>query len=228
MLKCVIFDLDGTIANTQPLCLAAFRAALKAVGSRELTDAEITATYGPSEEGCLRAMVGDRAGEAIRVYLKYYKDNHERLCPAPFSGLLEIFDLARARGATLAIITGKSAASLAIDLAAFGLGKIFQIIKTGRPEGPDKPCDMRAVLNELGLEPREAVYVGDAPTDITGARTVGLSILAAAWAPGAEREHLMSLAPDRLCLTVADLADYLKENLPTSPPLDKFEAGGLL
>ena len=214
MLKCVMFDLDGTIADTHPLCLAAFKAALKTTGGREFTDAEITATYGPSEEGCLKALVGDRAGEGIKIYLEYYRAYQQRLCPAPFPGLKEIFDLVRARGAALAIITGKCAASLALDLAAFGLEDRFQFIKTGRLEGADKPSDMRAVLAELGLTPEEAVYVGDSPTDITSARAVGLPVLAAAWAPGAERARLGSLAPDKLCLTVAELAGYLEENLP--------------
>jgi len=211
MLKCVMFDMDGTIADTQPLCLAAFQAALEKADGREYTEAEITATYGPSEDGCLKALVGDRAGEALATYLEYYKANHERLCPAPFPGIPEVFDLARSRGAALALVTGKCAASLALDLAVFGLEKRFQVVKTGHPEGAGKPADMRAALRELGLGPEEAVYVGDAPADITSARAAGLAILAAAWAPGTEVDRLRRLSPDRLCLTVADLADYLKK-----------------
>ena len=214
MLKCVMFDLDGTIADTHPLCLAAFKEALKATSGRDFTDAEITATYGPSEEGCLKALVGDRAGEGLKIYLEYYQACQRRLCPAPFPGLMEVLDLVRARGAALALITGKCAASLALDLALFGLEDRFQFIKTGHLEGADKPSDMRAVLGALGLGPEEAVYVGDAPADVTSARTVGLPMVAAAWAPGAERERLRNLAPDRLCLTVAELAGYLEGALP--------------
>jgi phosphoglycolate phosphatase/pyrophosphatase PpaX len=213
MLKCVMFDMDGTIADTHPLCLAAFQAALEKAGGREYTKAEITATYGPSEDGCLKALVGDRAGEALVTYLEYYRAHHERLCPAPFPGIPEIFDLVRSRGAALALVTGKCAASLALDLAAFGFEKRFQVIKTGHPEGAGKPADMRAALWELGLRPEEAVYVGDAPEDVTSARAAGLSVLAAAWAPGTERDQLRRLSPDRLCLTVADLAGYLEKTL---------------
>jgi phosphoglycolate phosphatase/pyrophosphatase PpaX len=214
MLKCVIFDMDGTIADTQPLCLAAFQAALLATGGREFSEGEITAVYGPSEGGCLRALVGDRAEEGYKIYLEYYQAHHQRICPAPFPGMRQVFDLVEARGAALALITGKSAASLALDLAVFGLEKRFQIVKTGRPEGADKPADMRAVLSELGLEPGEAVYVGDAPTDITSARAAGLPILAAAWAPGTETDRLRGLEPDGLFFAVEDLAGYLRENLP--------------
>jgi phosphoglycolate phosphatase/pyrophosphatase PpaX len=217
MLKGVMFDMDGTIADTNPLCLAAFQAALEKTGGRPFTAQEIMATYGPSEDGCLAALVGDRAPEAFGLYLEYYQANHLRLCPAPFPGLVEVLELVRARGAALALITGKCAASLALDLAVFGLAGRFQIIKTGRPEGADKPADMRAVLRELGLKPGEAVYVGDSPADVASARAAGLAILAAAWAPGAEREKLQSLAPDRLFLSVAELASYLESALPLKP-----------
>jgi phosphoglycolate phosphatase/pyrophosphatase PpaX len=117
-----------------------------------------------------------------------------------------------------------------MDLAVFGLEDRFRIIKTGRPEGADKPADMRAVLEELGLSPEEAVYVGDAPTDVTSARAAGLPVLAAAWAPGAERERLRSLNPDRLCLTVADLAVFLEETFrrPRPQALDKSGPGRLI
>ena len=216
MLKCVMFDMDGTIADTQPLCLAAFRTALTGVSGRKFSDAEITAAYGPSEEGCLKSLIGPRYGEAFRLYLKYYQAHHQRLCPAPFPGIREILDLVRGAGAHLVLITGKSAASLALDLAAFGLERRFDIIKTGRPEGGDKPADMRAVLTELKIPPLETLYVGDAPTDITSSRAAGLPVWAAAWAPGADREHLRNLAPDRLCLSVEDLADGLKEALSSA------------
>ena len=214
MLKCVMFDMDGTIADTQPLCLAAFRSALFRITGREFTEGEITATYGPSEGGCLRRLVGERSALALEFYLEYYQANHHKLCSGPFPGMEGIFDLARAGGAALALITGKSAASLALDLAAFGLEERFDLIKTGRVEGGDKPADMRAVLAELGLLPEEAVYVGDAPSDITSARAAGLPIWAAAWAPAADREGLEALAPDRLCLSVEELADGLRETLP--------------
>jgi phosphoglycolate phosphatase/pyrophosphatase PpaX len=217
MLKCVMFDMDGTIADTMSLCLAAFRAALEKTGGREFTETEIMDTYGPSEEGCLRALVGERAGEGFEIYLEFYRAHHRRFCSAPFPGITEVLDLVKARGASLALITGKSAPSLALDLAAFGLESRFQFIKTGRPEGADKPADMRAVLRELGLRAEEAVYVGDAPSDIASARAAGLRILAAAWAPGAEKDRLRALGPDRLCLAVADLAGCLQEMFEARP-----------
>lgn len=50
MIKAMIFDLNGTIGNTLPLCIKAFRKSIEALMKRKITDAEIVATFGPSEE----------------------------------------------------------------------------------------------------------------------------------------------------------------------------------
>ena len=56
-IKAVIFDIDGTLANTIPLIIKAYRQAVEPLVHRSLTDDEIVATFGPSEEGSVRAMV---------------------------------------------------------------------------------------------------------------------------------------------------------------------------
>mgnify|MGYP001789072824 CR=1 FL=1 len=50
-IKAVIFDLDGTLGNTLPLCIQAFRQSVEPLINRSISDAEIIATFGPSEEG---------------------------------------------------------------------------------------------------------------------------------------------------------------------------------
>ena len=45
-MKCLIFDLDGTLGNTLPLCIAAFKQAIEPLAGRSLSDAEIIATFG--------------------------------------------------------------------------------------------------------------------------------------------------------------------------------------
>ena len=57
MLKAVIFDFDGTVCDTLPLCIAAFRKSIEPLAGRRFSDQEITATFGPSEEGTIRALI---------------------------------------------------------------------------------------------------------------------------------------------------------------------------
>ncbi len=55
-IKAVIYDLDGTLTNTLPLCIAAFRQSVEPLINCSLPDAEIIATFGPSEEGTILAL----------------------------------------------------------------------------------------------------------------------------------------------------------------------------
>ena len=55
-----LFDLDGTLGNTLPLCIAAFREAVEPLSGECLIDADIVANFGPSEEGTIAALLPGR------------------------------------------------------------------------------------------------------------------------------------------------------------------------
>jgi len=58
-IKAVIFDLDGTLGNTVPLCVEAFKKSIEPLINRTVADTEIIATFGPSEEGTIMALAPD-------------------------------------------------------------------------------------------------------------------------------------------------------------------------
>lgn len=58
-IKLAIFDLDGTLADTLPLCIQAFRQSVEPLINRSVTDSEIIATFGPSEEGTIKQLAPD-------------------------------------------------------------------------------------------------------------------------------------------------------------------------
>ncbi|HAX24486.1 MAG TPA: hypothetical protein DCX80_05550, partial [Chloroflexi bacterium] len=85
----VIFDLDGTLADTLPVCCAAFRPVLLDITGREYNDSEIVALFGPNEEGILRRLAGDDWPAAMERFLAEYEANHDT-CPAPFEGIDDV------------------------------------------------------------------------------------------------------------------------------------------
>jgi len=209
MIKALIFDLDGTIGDTLPLCIAAFRKSIEPLAGRAVSDEEIVATFGPSEEGTIRALIPDHYDEGVERYLAYYRELHP-MCGLPFDGIAGILEFARERGVRLAMVTGKGARSTEITLEAFGLRDAFEIVETGSPLGPRKAEGIRNVLDRFGIEPGEAVYIGDAPSDIEASRKVGVAIVSAAWAGTADPAALRALAPDELFEDVAQLRQYLE------------------
>lgn len=207
--KAVIFDLDGTLANTLPLCIQAFRQSLEPLINRSISDAEIIATFGPSEEGTIMALAPNHYDKGVADYLHYYEQLHD-MCPLPFEGMKEILQTLENRGVRIAMVTGKGKHSTDISLRHFELAQFFEMIETGSPEGARKTEGIQIILDGLtGIKKDEVIYVGDAPSDITASKKVGIPIIAAAWADTSEPKKLQEMQPDELFYTIKDFGDWL-------------------
>lgn len=208
-IKAVIFDLDGTLANTLPLCIQAFRQSVEPLINRSISDADIIATFGPSEEGTIMALAPDHYDKGVSDYLHYYEQLHD-MCPVPFDGVKEILQTLENRGVRIAMVTGKGKHSTDISLRHFELTHFFEMMETGSPEGARKAEGIRIILDGLtDIKKDEVIYVGDAPSDITASRKVGIPIIAAAWADTSEPEKLQEMQPDELFYTIRDFEDWL-------------------
>jgi len=210
IVKGVIFDLDGTVANTLPVCFEAFRATFRIHANRHFTNEEIAAFFGPSEEGCLQSVLPGDWEAGLATYLREYEGAHE-LCPAPFDGIVEFLDNLQSRSVPVAMVTGKGVYSTEISLRRLGLAGRFNPVKTGSAIGAIKPQAIREVLAEWNIPPERAVYVGDAPGDVIAAREVGVVPLAAAWAGTADAAALEAATPVALFRTVGELQVWLIE-----------------
>jgi phosphoglycolate phosphatase-like HAD superfamily hydrolase len=208
--KTIIFDLDGTIANTQPLCVAAFKKTIEPVLKREVSDEEIIATFGPSEQGTIRKFIPRYEEEGVKAYLHFYQQLHYT-CPAAFKGIPELLDQLKSKGVQLAMVTGKGAESTRISLEQFGLAGYFEVLETGSPEAAVKVEGIHNVLSRLKTDVNQALYVGDAPGDIKHCKAVGIAIAAAAWAETANAEELRLLGPNYLFYTVDEFKTWLTE-----------------
>ncbi|TKK65999.1 HAD family hydrolase [Ilyomonas limi] len=212
-IKAVIFDLDGTLANTLPLCIEAFRQSIEPLIKHTITDAEIIATFGPSEEGTIMALAPGHYDKGIADYLHHYESLHE-MCPLPFDGIKEVLKMLQGKGVRIAMVTGKGKHSTAISLKHFELTPFFEIIETGSPAGPQKANGIQLILEAFKeVQKEEALYVGDAPSDIIASRKAGIPVVAAAWAETTAPESLKALQPDELFYTVKDFSNWLFERI---------------
>jgi len=212
-IKAVIFDLDGTLANTLPLCISAFRKSIEPLINRNISDDEIIATFGPSEEGTIMALAPDHYDQGVTDYLAHYEALHG-MCAEPFEGVVPLLELLKERGITTAMVTGKGRTSAVMSLKRFGISQYFEVLETGMPEGPSKPKGIQAVMDTFkDITNDEVIYVGDAPSDITACRQVGIPIIAAAWAETAEPEKLIPLQPDELFYDVPTFAKWLESKI---------------
>jgi phosphoglycolate phosphatase-like HAD superfamily hydrolase len=208
-IKATIFDLDGTLGNTVPLCVEAFRKSLGPLIGRTISDEEIIATFGPSEEGTIMALVPDNYKKGISDYLHYYEQLHEKV-PKPFDGIIDLLNGLKNRQTKIAMVTGKGKYSTKITLQKFGIAHFFEIIETGHPYGPRKTEGIEAVLNYFkDINKNEITYIGDAPNDVIACKKVGIPIVAAAWADTATPEKLEELNPEELFYNISDFTNWI-------------------
>jgi phosphoglycolate phosphatase-like HAD superfamily hydrolase len=210
--KAVLFDLDGTIGNTLPLCIAAFRESIEPLAARALTDEEIVATFGPSEEGTIALLLPERQAEGLNQYLLRYEELHCRW-PSPFEGIPQILTYLKAKRVFVGLITGKGKRSTELTLKNYGLEDFFDVIKTGASTGPVKDRRIEEVIEESSLDRKEILYVGDAPGDVKACRDCNIKIAAAAWAPTANVVELEQMRPDYLFSSVSEFAEFLHREL---------------
>jgi phosphoglycolate phosphatase-like HAD superfamily hydrolase len=214
-LHALIFDLDGTLGDTLPVCFAGIRRALETFGVH-LTDEEVAARFGPTEEGIIRQLVRPEEGdEAARIYRETYESAHG-ICPDPFPGIREAVETLRRRGVRLGVATGKGAHGAHVSLRVFGIANLFNAVETGSDEGFVKPDLLRRIAAKWSdLDPAAIAYIGDVPWDVDAAREAGMRGLAAAWWPGADAEGLAAKRPEVLFRSVDDFRVWIEESVPS-------------
>ena len=78
MIRAVLFDFDGTLADTLPLVYRSFREMWRGVDGRERSDEEILSLFGPPEEEIIRQRVPEEQLEAsLEEYYSLYQKFHE-------------------------------------------------------------------------------------------------------------------------------------------------------
>lgn len=209
-LKGIIFDFDGTLADTMPAIVAAFRHCLQRYLGREYSHQDIAALFGPTEEGVLKKLLPDRWESCFDEYLQEYRRLHP---PQAFSGIEQALTLLRDRKVRLAIGTGKGRRSLLTSLAITGLAPYFELLETGSETGAVKPAIISRILRQWGLPAPAVAYVGDVASDVTAAREAGVAALSAAWSAGADRNGLQAAKPDAVFTTVAGMMAWLLPRL---------------
>ncbi len=200
--KGVVFDLDGTLADTLPAIADAINSGLAAIGLPEAPHADVRTWIG---EGlptlCRRALRGaenvpfDRMFEVVS---KHYRE-HQLDKTVPFPGIPELMDALARRGVPMGVLSNKPHEhTLTMTQALFGRWPLVAV--EGYQEESYRKPDPRTLVQicqTMGLPPREVMLVGDSNTDIFTARNAGVIAVAATWGYR-DREELIAAGPNYL------------------------------
>lgn len=201
MLKAVLFDMDGTLGDTLPLCVESYRVCTEELTGRRPSAEEVVSHFGLSDRGVLGNLLGmhyDDPALPILHFKEVYLRLHDALAPKPFEGAVEMLQAVKAAGLRIGIISGKEDYTAEPTIEKFGFAPYIEWRGFGMPDHNCKHERLQQVMQEWNLRPDELVYVGDAPSDIELSHRVGVRIINAAWAPAAaaEEQACLALHPD--------------------------------
>lgn len=192
--RAVVFDLDGVIVDSLAVMRRAFEAAYaEVVGSGPPPFEEYSRHLGRYFPDIMRIMGLPPEMEDPFVRESARLSHLVRLFP----GVPDMLRGLRERGLGLTIATGKAGGRARSLLAELGVLHHFDHV-VGSDEVPrPKPAPdiVQRGLALLGVEPGDAIMVGDAPTDVGSARAAGVTAVAALWGEADEAE-LLAAAPD--------------------------------
>ena len=106
MIKLVAFDLDGTIADTIPMCIEAFKQAVSPYASKILSEDDIVKTFGLNEEGMIKEVISEDWEKALIDFYVIYKEMHT-VYIQPFVGIRELITELKENSIIVSLITGK-------------------------------------------------------------------------------------------------------------------------
>ncbi|WP_313430590.1 HAD-IA family hydrolase [Pseudomonas sp.] len=192
MLTALLFDLDGTLTDTDTLHLQAFRQLLHDHDGRELTQEQFDAQVSGRANGELFAELFPLAGASERKALADRKEALFRdLSPAlqPMPGLLRLMDHARACNIGMCVVTNAPRLNAEHMLKAMGLGDRFEhvLVAEELERAKPDPLPYLAGLQRLEAVAGQALAFEDSLPGVTAASGAGIFTVGVATTQTPER-----------------------------------------
>lgn len=219
-MKLIIFDCDGTLADSQNAIVAAMAQAFDRHGLAAPARADVLSVVGLSLSVAIAGLRPDdaTADEIAAIAEDYKKAFHDlRRDPAfsepLFPGVRELITGFSARDdIALAVATGKSMRGLTTLLAREGIADHFVSLQTAdhHPSKPD-PAMIHAALAEIGVEAEDAVMVGDTTFDVMMAAAAGVLPIGVSWGYHAA-EDLTAVGAGRVAHAAHEVAAHVDDH----------------
>ena len=205
MIKNILFDFDGTLADTSEGIVRCTQATLREMGLPASTPARIRATIGLPLGQCFSGGTDtppERVDEACLTYRRLFNEIAIP-CTTLFDGVPETIAALHAKGLRLAICTSRSSASLQELLKVHGIGSYFSahtcnddVLQGGARPKP-APDLATLLLARLGARAEESLVVGDTVFDLEMGRRAGCRTCGVTYG-NQDRAQLQTAAPDFL------------------------------
>ncbi|WP_423799582.1 pyrophosphatase PpaX [Neobacillus sp. SAB-20_R2A] len=205
----ILFDLDGTLIDTNELIIASYLHTLEKFYPGKYQREHVLPFMGPTLSEAFSTVDPEQVDDMIAEYRAFNVANHDSFVKE-FPGVFETIQALKEKGYKLAIVTTKR-----LDVAMMGLRltKMDSFFDTVialdhvTKVKPDPEPILKA-LEQLGSSPSEAMMVGDNLHDILGGKNAGVLTAGVAWSAKG-RNHIAEQNPDYILEEMPDLLKIL-------------------
>lgn len=186
-IKLVIFDFDGTLADTKENIILTFQMTMKELGVEIKSRQECAATIGLTLEDAFKVLYPGMAAEKYILlrdtYRRIFKENRKILVPGLFPEVMETLEELRRRGFLMSIASSRLSPSLHSFLEDMKIAHLFEYAVGGDNVEHPKPAPdaVLQILQHYNLSAEEAFVVGDMPFDINMATNAGVKSCGVTW-----------------------------------------------
>lgn len=204
-IRTVLFDLDGTLVDTNELIIQSFLHTLEKYFPGRYRREDTLPFIGPPLIDTFMAIDKNRAEEMVRVYREFNNAQHD-IYVKEFEGVYDTVKTLHQEGYKLAVVTTKVLHTVKKGLSLSRLEPFFDVVVTlddVKNAKPD-PEPIYKALNQLNSSPEESIMVGDNYHDILAGRNAGTKTAGVAWSLKGEN-YLRQFQPDYILKKMPDL-----------------------
>ena len=184
--KAVLFDMDGTLLDTLEDLCDSTNHALEQMGYPLRGIEEIRRFIGNGAEKQIRRAVPEGTSEGkimetLAAFRAYYQD-HCQIKTKVYDGLLDVLSELKEKGVKMAVVSNKpDAAVKKLSREYFGDRLDYAIGPSDGVRCKPYPDMAEEALKALGVEKKDAVFVGDSEVDVQTGLNAGLDVIAVSW-----------------------------------------------
>lgn len=186
MIKALIFDLDGTLLNTLEDLKDSTNYALRYFGYPERSLEEVRCFVGNGVAKLIERAISDGVENPdFQDCLKLFRENYSQNMynhTAPYQGVMELLANLREKGYKIAVVSNKFDAAVKelcdkyfTNLIDVAIGQMDDVPKKPAPNGVYK------AIQELGVDRKNCVYIGDSEVDVKTAYNASLPCIGVLW-----------------------------------------------